>query len=238
MTHINNFKKRITRLDNLKDKLPEHIIEVAKKALSQGDNVKAEKLFTQIEELAALHILAAAEAAYQRGKIAENKINYSVAFNHYYRASQLASDNLIYLLEAGNAARNMANYTEEIKLTEQALKVYLKQDDKNPLNLARIWVNLGRAWKAKNEPDIAIGYYEKALNNYLIALDKRHPNVTICSPELGLNWKTKGEIDKVIGRYEKTLSILINVLSESHLDTQAVNDNLERTKEALSSVLI
>ena len=74
--HVKDLEKRIERLDHLTGQLPDKIIEEAKQALANGDNAKADKLFTQVEEQADPHITAAAEAAYQRGRLAEAAISY------------------------------------------------------------------------------------------------------------------------------------------------------------------
>ena len=95
--HIKDLKERIERLNQLKGQLPDTLINEAKQALAQGDNSKADQLFAQVEAQAEAHIAAAAEAAYQRGKLAEDAIHYREAMRHYQRATQLAQDNTDYL---------------------------------------------------------------------------------------------------------------------------------------------
>jgi len=100
-SHVKDLKERIARLDELSGQLPDKIIKEAKQALASGDNIQADQLFTQVEEQADPHIAAAAEAAYQRGKLAEDAINYNQAFLHYLRATQLVPSNTYYLNMVG-----------------------------------------------------------------------------------------------------------------------------------------
>jgi hypothetical protein len=78
--HKEDLEERINRLDQLSGKIPDMLIEEAKLALASGDNIKAGQLFTQVEEQADPHIAAAAEAAYQRGKLSEDATQYIEAF--------------------------------------------------------------------------------------------------------------------------------------------------------------
>ena len=112
--HVKDLQERISRLDRLKGQLPEKLINEAKQALAAVDKSKAEQLFTQVEEQADPHIAAAAEAAYQRGKLAEDAINYSDAMNHYQHAAQLTPDNTDYLNAAGIMLKILGEYSKAI----------------------------------------------------------------------------------------------------------------------------
>jgi len=119
--HLKELQERISRLDNLAGQVPDKIIEEAKQALANGQNDYAEQLFTQVEEQADTHIAAAAEAAYQRGKLAKDAINYNQAFEHYHRATQLIPDNAIYLNEAGLMSRTLGSLDKAINYFEQGV---------------------------------------------------------------------------------------------------------------------
>ena len=62
--HVEELQERIARLDQLQGQVPDKFIEAAKQALAEGDNNKADQLFSQVEESADPHIAAAAEVAY------------------------------------------------------------------------------------------------------------------------------------------------------------------------------
>ena len=97
--YITSLKERIVSMDKLVGLVPGDTLEKAKKALADNDHKQANDLFTQIEEQADPHIIAAAEAAYQRGKLAEDEIKYREALKHYYRATQLVDDDTEYLID-------------------------------------------------------------------------------------------------------------------------------------------
>ncbi|MEJ2743562.1 MAG: hypothetical protein P8176_14060, partial [Gammaproteobacteria bacterium] len=124
--HIEELKERIARLDQLKGQIPDQLIEQAKAALGEGDTAKADQLFAQVEANADPHITAAAEAAYQRGKLAEDNIHYSEAYRHYERAAQLKPDSGTYLNQAGLIAHTLGEYDKAIAYLEQALASDLK----------------------------------------------------------------------------------------------------------------
>ncbi len=151
MAHVKDLQERIARLDQLSGQVPDKLIKEARQALADGDHAKADQLFTQIEEQADPHILAAAESAYQRGKLAEDDINYREAFQHYERAVQLSPNNPEYLEIAGTMAGIVAEYQKQIEWNEKALEIYLEQEGEDSANVARLRNNLGGAWYALGE---------------------------------------------------------------------------------------
>jgi len=182
--HITELKERIARLDTLVSKLPDNIIEEAKYALSNGDTEKAERLFIQIEKQANPHITAAAEAAYQRGKLAEDNINYKEAFEHYHRATLLIPDNTHYLNEAGTISHTLGLFDQAIKYFELALASDLKTYDENHPSVARDRNNLGRAWETLGQTEKAIPYYELALAACKNSLGNAHPTTKTIADNL------------------------------------------------------
>ncbi|MCP4277882.1 MAG: tetratricopeptide repeat protein, partial [Gammaproteobacteria bacterium] len=177
LAHIKDLETRIKRLDELVGQVPGKLISGAKQALVEGDNAKADKLFTQIEDQADPHILAAAETAYQRARLAEDDINYHQAFEHYQRAVGLSPDNPEYLQYAGTMAGIVAEYQKQIEWNEKALDIYLQQEGEDSAEVAVLRNNLGEAWRALGEYDKAIGLYELALASDLKTYGEDHPDV-------------------------------------------------------------
>lgn len=105
---ITSLKERITQLEQLRGQFPDALLNQAIAALKKGDSEKADHLFKQIEEESEGHIKRAAEAVYQRGKIAEDAIRYVDALNHYEKAVRLTPDNTFYLNEAGSINHKLA----------------------------------------------------------------------------------------------------------------------------------
>ncbi|MEJ2756796.1 MAG: tetratricopeptide repeat protein, partial [Gammaproteobacteria bacterium] len=196
--YIKELEDRIARLDPLKGQISDQLIEQAKAALGEGDTAKADQLFAQVEANADSHITAAAEAAYQRGKLAEDNIRYAEAYRHYERAAQLNPDNGTYLNQAGLIADTMGEYDKVIAYYEQALASDVKTfGDAHPTVAIRR-NNLGEAWRGKGEYDKAIAYFERALSGDVKTFGDAHPRVAVDRNNLGTAWHAKGEYDKAI----------------------------------------
>ncbi|MCP4936277.1 MAG: tetratricopeptide repeat protein, partial [bacterium] len=203
--HIKSLEERVNRLDKLVGQVPDKLIEEAKQALIEGKPAKADALFKQVEEQTDPHIMAAAEVAYQRGKLAEDAISYSEAFSHYKRAAQLNPDDTAYLNTAGQMARTLADHDKAIEYFELALASDLKTFGEDHPNVAVDRNNLGLAWKSLGEYDKAIEYFELALASDLKTYGEDHPKVAIRRNNLGEVWRALGQYEKAIGLYEQAL---------------------------------
>ena len=67
-------------------------VEAAQRALYEGDTTLADQIFAEVERMEQDSIDRAANAAYQRGLIAEEDIRWLDAAEHYKRAATLAPD--------------------------------------------------------------------------------------------------------------------------------------------------
>ncbi len=94
--HIKDLRKRIAQLESIRGVVPDDLLDQAQAALARGDSKQADKLFKQVEDQAQGPIKAAAEAAYQRCRLAQDDIRYQQAFSHCKRAQQLVPENTIY----------------------------------------------------------------------------------------------------------------------------------------------
>ena len=142
-------QERIVALEKLKGEIPEEPLAAAKAAVAQGDTSKADALFRQIEEKANAPIKQAAEAAYQRGRIAESRIDYRTAYAKFRRATQLQPDNSQYHVFAGNIADTLGLYNEALEFHGTALRLYRSEEGDQSVNVAGQWNNLGTAWAKK-----------------------------------------------------------------------------------------
>ncbi|HCO60747.1 MAG TPA: hypothetical protein DIT58_11220, partial [Porticoccaceae bacterium] len=118
----NSYQDRIRLLEEANQQLqalatglsPEKL-QAAKAALAQGDTTLADHLFAEVEALEQTGIERAAAAAYQRGKIAEDRIDYPTAYRHFQRAVQLAPDQLDYVEAAARLAFEMQDLHPAIR---------------------------------------------------------------------------------------------------------------------------
>lgn len=150
-------------------------LQVAIAALQQGKTEQADRLFQQIEERERSSIERAAKAAFERGKIAEERIDYRNAYHHYERAVGLSPENPEYLTYAGNMACILAKHHKAVEWEEKALASDLKTYGEDHPQVATYRNNLGSAWKDLGQYEKAIGYYEQALNVLENALGPDHP---------------------------------------------------------------
>ena len=229
-THIVSLEQRVKELEAKGQAIPRTLLDAAIAALKIGDTDKADEVLAEVELSAQDHIEAAAEAAYQRAKIAEEGIQYRKAFDHAMRASQLMPEEGRYLNLAGYIADTLGEYDKAIGYFEQALASALATFGEAHPNVAATHNNLGSAWKALGDYDKAIGYYELALASGLATFGKDHPQVATYRNNLGGAWESKGEYDKAIGYYELALATMKKVFGDNHPRTQTVQQNLERAK--------
>ena len=174
--HIASLKQRIEALEPMGKIISKTLLDEAIAALKIGDTDKADEVLAEVELSAQDHIEAAAEAAYQRAKIAEEGIQYRKAFDHAMRASQLMPEEGRYLNLAGYIANTLGEYDKSIGYLELALASDLVTFGKDHPNVATTRNNLGLAWKTKGEYDKAIDYLEVALATMQKVFGDNHPS--------------------------------------------------------------
>ncbi len=108
------------KLEQMKCCLPEMQIEKARASLLNGDSTEAEQVFDAVAEDAGR---AAAAAAFQSGKLAEDRLDYAKALRQYRKAVAVEEDNPDYLLAAGKMARKMADYKQAQEWLERLLEL-------------------------------------------------------------------------------------------------------------------
>ncbi len=97
------------QFEKLRGEFPDALLDQATEALQQGESEKADRLFKQIEEEGEGHIKRLAEIAFQRGKIAEDAIQYTDVLEYYEKAVWLQPGNTLYLNETGLLYFTLAN---------------------------------------------------------------------------------------------------------------------------------
>ncbi|GJL74059.1 tetratricopeptide repeat protein [Nitrosomonas sp.] len=233
--HIADLKERITQLEKLRGEFPDELLNQAIEALQQGETDQADRLFKQIEEEAEGHIIRAAEAAFQRGKIAQDAIRYADALKHYEKAVRLQPDNALYLNGTGVLHLTLANYQKAIEYFELSLASGLKTYGENHPQVATTRNNLGGAWRSLGENHKAIEYLELALASVLKTYGENHPHVAATRNNLGSAWDSLGEYHKAIEYYDLALATLEQSLGKDHPNTRTVQSNLDAARTALSA---
>ncbi len=224
--HIASLRERIVQLEKLRGDSPDALLDQAIEALRQGENKEADHLFQQIEENDEKHIKRAAEAAYQRGKIAEDAIQYLDALKHFEKAARLSPDNTLYLNKAGSINEILASHKKAIDYYEQALASDLKTYGEDHPSVASIRNNLGGVWKSLGKYEKAIGYLEQALASGLETYGEDHPSVASIRNNLGRAWDSLGEYQKAIGYFEQALASDLKTYGENHPQVAIYRNNL------------
>ena len=233
--HIADLRKRITELESLRGKVADDLLDKARKALADGNTEKADKLFQRIEKQSQEAIDVAAEAAFQRGKIAYNEIRYQQAYEHFQRAYRLVPDKGLYLNQVGWMAWTLGRYEKAIEYYELALASDLKTYGENHPSVARDRNNLGVAWHDLGQYEKAIEYYELALANNLKTYGEDHPIVARDHNNLGVAWESLGQYEKAVEYYELALNILLKTFDQDHPHVVTCRKSLHQAQEKLKT---
>lgn len=161
-------------LEKLKDEVPADQLAQAQQALQKGDAAAAEKLFGDVVQSGKQQ---AAEAAFQLGALANNRIDYAKAYEHYLEAARLQPDNAAYLNMAGLLALAVARYAEGQPLLEKALAISEKSLGPEHPDVAQSLNNLALLYKTQGQYAQAEPLYQRALNILQKSLPPDHPNL-------------------------------------------------------------
>lgn len=120
-------------LEKLKGDLPADQLAEARQALGKGDTAAAEALFTEAlaqgKAQAAAGNEKAADAAFQLGELAYQRIDYARAYDYYLEAAKLQPDNPEHLNMAGRIAHDVGRYAEAHTFLQKALAIREKSLD-------------------------------------------------------------------------------------------------------------
>ncbi len=199
-------------LQLLKDELPETKIQNALKSLQEDIDTKtAEKTFDEVVEKGAGPI---ALAAWQSGKLAENRIDYSKAMKQFNTAATLDGNNFEYLLKAAQLSKRIAEFNQA-KIWLDKLQVILKKD-KMSIKYAIVQHELADLYFSQ-------GKYEKAEHFFLRALKIKgnklgidHPQVATSLNSLAMLYKAQGKYEKALPLYERCIEILHKTFPNGH----------------------
>ena len=154
-------------LEKLKGDLPADQLAEARQALSKGDTAAAEALFTQVlaqgKAQAAAGNEKAADAAFQLGELAYQRIDYARAYDYYLEAAKLQPDNPEYLNMAGRIAYDLGRYAEAQTFFEKALAIREKALGPEHPDVAASLNNLAELYRAQGQYAKAEPLYQRAL---------------------------------------------------------------------------
>ena len=153
----------------------------AQEALAKGDTAAAEALFGKALEQGKAQAAAsnekAAQAAYQLGQLAYERIDYAKAYAYYQEAAKLEPDNPTYLNMAGELAWKIGRYAQAQPFLEKSLAIREKALGAEHPDVAASLNNLAALYDAQGQYGKAEPLYERALQILKKALPSDHPNL-------------------------------------------------------------
>lgn len=205
----------------------------AQSALLQGDTELADRLFSKVDEkyrvtLGGDGIDRAAEAVHQKGKIAEDQIDYRKAYQYYRQAVRYDPLNIKYLVDAAKIADSIALYSKAIIFYEAALGILQSNKGASADEIRQFLINLGKTWSSKGELDKALEYYELALANDIDTFGRIHLNVAEDHNYLGSAWESKGNTQKAKQHFHNAVKLYEITLGKTHQSTLSARENLAR----------
>jgi tetratricopeptide (TPR) repeat protein len=231
--HIEDLRKRIAKLESIREQVSDELLSQTQQALADGDNAEVERLLHQMETQTSNANNVTAEANYQRCQIAEDEIRYRQAFTLCQRAVQLAPDRTDYLSDLADLTHTLGEYEKAVEYYKQALASYLETYGEDHPGVAISRNNLGATWDSLGEYKKAIGYYEQALASDLRTFGEDHPDVAIDRNNLGMAWLALGEYKKAIVYLEQALASDLRTYGEDHPQVATYQNNLGGAWHAL-----
>jgi tetratricopeptide (TPR) repeat protein len=179
-------KKLNLALNELKSKNPQIAVQQfvdAQSALQKGDNSIADKVFKDIENAAEESIVNAANAAYQRARIANNSFRWKDALELASKANRLQPKNEVYLSFYADMLLYTGDSLQAQKLYEQSLQLNNEKYGANSLEAAYQHNRLAQAYansdftKAEfhNKEAIRIAKSQNPIDN--LFLGNLHSNI-------------------------------------------------------------
>ena len=226
-TYINRIQELETLLEETTVEFGENRIRDAEALLANGDESAADAIFAEVEahdevvETQARH--RRAKAAYGRGLIAEGKVRWADAADHYARAAELVAE-LLHFLKAAEFAWRSGNFPSALRFGEKGIEMARE------LNDSRI---LGKALLAHAVSLEATARYSEAENLLTESLDicggtegKDSPQYAVRLSNLARVFQAKGHLKKAESHFQQALKITSNSLGEDNSAYAADLNNL------------
>ncbi len=215
-------KEADAALEEFRGELPEAKLEEAKEHLQSGDTKIAEELFDTIYDEGSVQV---ALAAYQSGRLAEGRIDYTKAMQKYRKAVEIEGNNPDYLLAAATMARTLGDYKEAQSWLEKLLHLRQKKTTKTielalaQNELAHLYYNMGKYAEAQPLYNRSLEIREKSLGKY-------HPEVAATMDNLAQLYMKQNQYEKSNTLFTQVLEIREKSLGKEHPDVATTLNNL------------
>ncbi|MEM1298194.1 MAG: tetratricopeptide repeat protein [Pseudomonadota bacterium] len=204
-----------SRISDIGEGVEQAKIDAAKQALASGDRSKADALFAEVERLEQESIARAAEAAYQRGIIAEQEIRFADAADHFSKAARMVPNNAH--LDAAQdlawrAGRFKAGYRFALERLDHVVSKFGSHTQKHSEALNDLAVMLKEAgWYTHAER-----HYREAIEIDMITIGDRHPDHAIVLSNLSNLLRKMGRYEEAEPPIRKALDIGKRTIGTQH----------------------
>ncbi len=209
-------------LEKLKKTHPAEQLESAQNALEAGNAELAKQLLDKVIENGKSFV---AQAAFQRGELARNDIEYRAAMKNYKLAVMLEPENPQYLNEAGRMAKTLGDY-DQAQIWLEKYRETREQNDPDTVNHATALNNLALLYKKQSKYDTAEPLYKRAIEIGEKTLGTDHPDVATRYNNLAGLYESQGKYDTAEPLYKRAIEIGEKTLGTDHPDVATRYNNL------------
>ena len=220
-----NIRELETELARLSEDIGDDRLAEIRAAMEAGDFSKADALLAEIENRANAAIVQAAEAAFQRGKIAVFAIRWNEAATHFDKAARL-DPTYDHLNEAGELAHHVSRYKTALRHFEELLEISRHEHGEKSPKTATVINNLAASLRATGRYDEAEPLFRQALKVARETLGKRHPNYALWLNNLANLLRETKRYDEAEPLFKRAREISRETLGEKHPDYASVLSNL------------
>ena len=192
-------------LEKYKGDVPADQIAKARQALQKGDGAAAEALFGNVVRSGKRQ---AAEAAFELGVLAYNRIDYAIASKYHLEAVRLQPENTVYLNAAGLISKDMGRYEEAMSFLEKALAMREESLGTDHPDVARSLNNLALLYVAQGAYAKAEPLFQRSLQILEKSLSPDHPEVGQSLRNLAGLYVAQGAYAKAEPLFQRSLLIL------------------------------
>jgi tetratricopeptide (TPR) repeat protein len=205
-------------LDQMEEDLDSADYEQACAAVSDGDTLEAEQILSTVAEKGSDF---SALAAYQSGRLAECRMDFSRAMENLEKAVSLDEKNPEYLRSAALLARKMYKHKQALVWLTTLEQVLADQGEDT--------VDLALARRELAYASALVGQHKKAGAMYKQAMVSLSKLVGKDDPEMGICWLQIGKLQEALGQYEKA--------EDPYKKALAVMEKAEGERPALGEIL-
>ena len=222
---LSNIRELEASLDPLVGEIDEDQLAEIRAVLERGDFSRADALMADIEDQADTIVKRAAEAAFQRGKIAALQIRWDEAATHFYKAARL-DPTYGHLKAAAEFAERAARYNTARHLFEELLDLSRMEHGDSSSETATVLNGLAGLLRVTGRYGEAERMYRKALEIGRETHGEKHRNYAAKLNNLADLLLTTGRYDEAEPLFWQALAISQDTIGVKHPDYAIRLNNL------------